>query len=103
MNHRPDQPLDESELRAAAVQRLHKKREFRNHLTAYVLVNSFLVVIWLSTAIAIGDGAWFPWPIFPIVGWGIGLAFHGRSVYGTGITEGDIQREMDRLRGSGNA
>jgi class 3 adenylate cyclase len=44
--------------------------EFRGHLTTYAAVIGMLVVIWLL------GGAGHPWPIYPAMGWGIGLAGH---------------------------
>jgi len=86
-------PTDDA-LREAAVTRLRKKRDFATHVLIYLLVNSFLVVIWAVTS---GD---FFWPIFPIAGWGIGLAANAWDVYGRKpISEGEIRQEMDRLRG----
>ena len=86
-------PTDDA-LREAAVTRLRKKRDFATHVLIYLLVNSFLVVIW-----AVTSGEFF-WPIFPIAGWGIGLAANAWDVYGRKpISEGEIRQEMDRLRG----
>jgi hypothetical protein len=84
---------DEGDLRERAIAKLKKKREFTAHLLAYVLVNVFLVAIWAVTS----DGTLF-WPIFPILGWGIGLAFHGWDVYGSPPREEQIHHEMARLR-----
>ncbi|HEY7762471.1 MAG TPA: 2TM domain-containing protein [Actinomycetota bacterium] len=84
----------ERSLRDRAVERIKKKSEFRTHVLAYVLVNGFLVAIW-----AISGPDNFFWPIFSILGWGIGLAFHAWDTYRDGEpTEEQIQREMDRLR-----
>jgi len=83
-----DQPL-----RERALLRLKKKREFGAHLLSYVLVNGFLVVIWATVA----EGGFF-WPMFPIVGWGIGIIFHGWDVYAGEPSEADITKEMERLR-----
>ena len=84
----------EDELRDQAVQRLKKKRDFGTHLFIYVAINAMLVVIW-----AVTDSGFF-WPIFPIVGWGIGVAANAWDVYGRRpITEDQIRREVDRLRG----
>lgn len=44
--------------------------ELRGHLTTYSLVIGMLVVIWLL------GGAGHPWPIYPALGWGIGLGSH---------------------------
>jgi 2TM domain len=83
----------EDDARARAVARLKKKADFRNHLLAYLVVNSALVVIWAMT------GANFFWPVFPILGWGIGLVFHAQDVYGNHeISEADIRREMEQMK-----
>lgn len=95
------EPEGEDPLRALALKRLKAKREFRSHLVSYTLVNLGLVGIWLVTAI--NTGAWFPWFVFPVIGWGIGIGFHAWAAYGpppTGPTQAQIQREIDRLRGS---
>jgi 2TM domain len=87
--------MNEEERREAAVKRLKDKREFRNHVAAYVLVNGLLVAIW-----ALSGGGYF-WPIWVIAGWGIGLAFNAWAVYfERPITEDDIRKEMERDRES---
>jgi hypothetical protein len=88
-------PQDTHEtLRDQAISRLKKKRDFATHLVVYVLVNAFLVAIWAFT------GADFFWPIFPILGWGIGLGANAWDVYGRKpISESEIEQEMSRLRG----
>jgi len=45
-------------------------RGFLSHLVAYVIVNIFLAFINLYIS---PQTIWFIWPLF---GWGIGLAFH---------------------------
>ena len=84
---------DEAELRAKAMERIRKKREFASHLASYVLVNGFLIALWATVA-----GGGFFWPMFPLIGWGIGLFFHGWDVYQSEPSEAQIQREMDRLK-----
>lgn len=81
----------DAELRSRAIERLERKREFWTHLAAYVLVNGGLVVIWAMT------GAAFFWPVFPMIGWGIGLFFHGWETFSRGPREARIRREMERL------
>jgi hypothetical protein len=88
----PGTGLDD-ELRQAAIKQLRKKRDFQSHLLAYVLVNLFLNGIWWLTS----PGGFY-WPLFPMLGWGIGLAFHGWDAYGASTpTEESIQAEMARL------
>lgn len=87
-------PRSEEEIREQALARLKKKRDFRSHLFMYVAVNAMLVAIWAIT------GADFFWPIFPILGWGVGVAANAWDVYGRKpISEDEIRREADRLRG----
>lgn len=40
------------------------------HLPIYIIVNLALVAIWYYS------GAGFPWPIFPIFFWGLGIFAH---------------------------
>ncbi len=52
-----------------------KRRAFYLHLSIFLAVNIMLVVIW---ALA---GAGFPWFLFPLMGWGIGVVAHGASAF----------------------
>jgi eukaryotic-like serine/threonine-protein kinase len=47
------------------------RQSFKIHLTFYLLVNVLLIGIWAASG-----GGYF-WPVWPILGWGIGLAAHG--------------------------
>ena len=86
-------PDTEKDLRALAAAQIEKKQDFAIHLAAYLSVNVLLVVIW-----AIGDNGEF-WPIFPIVGWGIGVAANAWDAYGRRpITNERVQREIRRLQ-----
>jgi hypothetical protein len=84
----------ELDLRRRAEKRLKDKRELGAHVLAYVLVNGFLVVLWAMTTGPTG----FFWPVFPILGWGIGLAFHVWEVVSPEPSEEKIRAEMERLR-----
>jgi hypothetical protein len=78
--------------RDRAVAQLKKRRDFLTHVLVYVLVNTFVVVIWTVTG---GHG--FFWPVFLIAGWGIGLVMNAWDVYWRPqISEKDIQREIER-------
>ncbi len=48
------------------------RQGFRAHALFYLLVMSGLVILWLLTS----PGGYF-WPVWPMFGWGIGLASHG--------------------------
>jgi hypothetical protein len=71
---------DETDVLRQAEKRARKRvrevKEFYNHLATYLLVNTLLVGIYLSTS-----SPTF-WPFWPIAGWGIGLLSHWMSVFG---------------------
>ena len=84
------------EQRQQAIRRIQAKRGFRVHLVVYLAVNALLVLIWAITS------ATFFWPVWPILGWGIGVAAHGVSVYArpSEISEAQIDRELQGRSGS---
>ena len=83
---------NQDDRREAALKRVKAKRDFKNHVVVYVLVNALLVVIWATQ----GDGGSF-WPGWVIGGWGIGLVLNAWTVYfQRPITEDDVRREMER-------
>ena len=85
------------EERKYAIRRLKARVIFRQHLITYVAVNLFLVVIWALT-----DYGGYFWPVWPIAGWGVAIVLHGWETYRSpGITEADIQREIERNRSRG--
>jgi len=88
-----DSATKDEELRDRAIKRLKKKRDFHAHLLVYTLVNTFLVVIWAVT------GAHFFWPVFPMVGWGIGVVMNAWDVHRPEEPDEDqIRREMELMR-----
>lgn len=71
---------------------------FRYHALAYVAVNAFLVALWWYTGRGAGlggDDVPF-WPMWPFLGWGLGLAFHGWGAYGRQLDA--VAREEETLR-----
>lgn len=85
-----------------AEKRARAKIGFYYHLTAFIVVNLMLIFIWYFAA---GGGyQWFWWPM---MGWGIGILFHGMGVFlskGT-MKEKMIQKELEKekKRGSGKS
>lgn len=51
-------------------------RVFIEHARSYVLVNALLVAIWTLTMF----GGYF-WPMWPMLGWGIGLVAHAMATF----------------------
>lgn len=78
-----------------AKKKVKEKRKFYSHLLTWGIMSVFFILLNLFTTNVF-------WAIFPILGWGIGLAFHGIKVfsinYGDEWEEREIQKEMDKLR-----
>ena len=52
--------------------------DFYSHLTVYVIVNLMLAGLnWLITPTIL-------WSVYPLAGWGVGLAVHGLAVFAGG-------------------
>ncbi len=58
-----------------AKERVEKLKGFYGNLLSYCIVIPFLVVLNVNTTS-------FPWVIFPILGWGFGVAAHGMEAFG---------------------
>ena len=79
--------------RQVARVRLEKKRRLNGDVTAYVVINAFLVGIWAVT------GFGYFWPGWVMAGWGVFLALAVWDVYFRApISEVDVTAEMKRLR-----
>ena len=84
----------ETDVRTEARKRLQKQRDFSAHLVAYVVVNAMLIGIWAVT------GAGYFWPIWVLLGWGVGLVLNAWDVYfRRPITEADVDRAVAREQG----
>ena len=88
--------LSDDELERLARKRAGAKLGWYVHALVYLAVNGGMILAWhfgLRSR---------PWPIYPVLGWGLGLALHGLSVFmlGTGSAwrERMVQRERERLR-----
>lgn len=69
-----------------------RRRVFWLHFSIYVSTNTSLVVIWALT------GGGYPWFLFPIMGWGIGLVAHAVVAFLLSDPEQIVlQREQKRL------
>lgn len=83
------------ELDRLARKRAGAKLGWYFHATAYVAVN---LLVFAMSQYAFGNRSW---SVFPLLGWGLGLALHGASVWllGTGgdLRERMVQKERDRL------
>jgi hypothetical protein len=90
--NRSTEPAD---IEALARRRVGIKMGFYIHLTVYVLVNLGL----FSISTLSGRGNWHVWPL---LGWGLGLAIHGIVTFinlrGDGVRERMLANEIERLK-----
>ena len=74
-----------------------RRAKFKRSLSAYMLVIPFLWIIWYLRMPELSRYERFPWPIWPMLGWGLGLGIQYLNAY---VFEVDSleQREYDKLR-----
>jgi len=77
--------MTEEQIYALAKKRVEARRDFAIHLIVYLGVNTLLVCLWLFVT-----GRGFPWFVFPLGGWGIGVVAHYFSTR--------VHKEADRIR-----
>ena len=74
------------------------RAKFKRGLGSYSLVIPFLWVIWYLTMPVEAKKYHIPWPIWPMLGWGLGLGIQYVNAYV--IEVGSLeQREYDKLKG----
>jgi transcriptional regulator with XRE-family HTH domain len=73
------------------------RAKFKRSLGSYSIVIPFLWVIWFLTSHD-KDINRIPWPIWPMLGWGIGLTIQYLKAYSI-VSESLEQREYDKLKG----
>jgi len=79
-----------------ARKRAGAKLGWYTHAAAFTVVN---LVLFGMSRYGFGNR---PWSVFPLLGWGLGLALHGISVFvlgtGSGLRERMVQKERERLQ-----
>jgi hypothetical protein len=84
-----------------AIERLAHKRAAAK-LGWYVHAFFFVIVNLLLIALSRHGFGSRPWSVFPLLGWGLGLALHGLSVFvlgsSNGLRERLVQKERERLQ-----
>jgi hypothetical protein len=81
-----------------AKRHVERKLGFYIHLSVYLAVNTGLITLNILLASA------KPWAVFPLLGWGIGLLFHGLAVFlhapGAAWKQRMIDNELKKRRGT---
>lgn len=89
-------PLSPDAIEQRARRRAGAKLGWYIHAMVFVLVNALIFSI---SRYGFGSR---PWSIYPLLGWGLGLALHGISVFvlgtGGGLRERMVQNESEPLQ-----
>lgn len=87
--------MSEEQVYEEAKKRVKAKKDFYIHVALYICVNIFLIIIW-----AFASGGGFPWFIFPLGGWGIGIVFHFLEVFifERKVDTTAIEKEAEKIR-----
>ncbi len=88
-------PLTPEAIEKLARKRAGAKLGWYLHAVLFVVVN---IVVFSMSRYGFGNR---PWSVYPLLGWGLGLALHGVSVFvlgtGSGLRERMVQKERERL------
>ena len=92
-NALPTHTLSPADIERLARRRAGAKLGWFIHAAVFVGVNALLITLSLASG--------KPWAIFPLVGWGLGLAIHGAAVWlgspGSALHERLLQNERRAL------
>lgn len=86
--------MTEEQIYEEARQRVKAKKDFYGHLTAWVIVNFILIVVWALTSRG------YPWFLWPLCIWGIFVLaqFLRVFVFNKRSDKGAIEKEVDKIR-----
>lgn len=73
-----------------------KRTSFKKDLITYLIMNAFLWALWYFTQGRNYNDGW-PWPIWPMLGWGIALLFQYFDAY-VYPSENSTEKEYEQLK-----
>jgi hypothetical protein len=89
--------MSEEEIYKIAKKRVEEKKGFYVHLAVYIIVNIGLILIWAFTT-----RGGYPWFVWALGGWGIGIIFHGLGVFvfnkETDWERNEVAKEVEKLK-----
>ncbi len=106
---------DEQQVREMAIKQIEQERRFHKHVIEYTIVSILLAIIWAVSEYGNANGwptkgfsessgtahVWNFWIVYPVVVLSALLAVEAWSTYRKKpITEREVRRQIDRLRGA---
>lgn len=77
-----------------------KRAAFKYHVLIYFIMNIFFWTLWYlslkNTSTTPEENIGIPWPVWPMVGWGIGVLFNYIGVYRSGNVL--AEKEYEKLK-----
>lgn len=74
-----------------------KRAAFKKSLFSYIIINAFLWAIWWMTVGRTTGLKGYPWPVWVMLGWGVGLGYQYFEAY-NGNKEDLVEQEYERLK-----
>jgi 2TM domain len=106
-----ERTIDVDGLRAVALERIRRRRNFVTHVVAYVIGSLTLAIVWATTEYKNAGGwptglrtgrqnhDWDPWIMYPLIAGAIALGVHAWIAFGRRpASEREIADEIARLR-----
>jgi hypothetical protein len=94
----PGNDAGEDPLREQALDRLRRKRKFRNDVLTYLFLNAILWGIWALTGAEVPEDG-VPWPVWVSGIWGVFVVLDAIRLYSDhGITDSEVEAEMRRIQ-----
>jgi len=79
----------------------NKRAGFKSHLVTYLIVNGFFWALWYFSGEHFNEDEFVPWPVWPMLGWGIGLAFNYVDAYILPKAN-MVEKEYQKLKNNNN-
>lgn len=87
--------MADAEIYRMARKRVKQKRKFYTHFMSWLVMSVFFILLNLFTSE-------FFWAVFPILGWGVAIAFHAIKVfsftYGDEWEHREIEKEITKIK-----
>ena len=94
------QTMTDEQMMKLARKRVKRKQAFKIHLICFILVNVVLLIIFFSIDPQNYLERYF-WPKWPLMGWSVGLFFHGLAVFSnvfSGSSSDAVMKEYRKLK-----
>lgn len=92
----PVERLMRNDPRRQEARRRAVRRSVRFHLAGYLTMVAIVLTVWL--AVGLTAGSWYFWPIWPILGAGVGVLGHTLSMPATRSTPHELHSAATDLR-----